>query len=549
MDSSRKTYIKNSLFMLLFFDFLLSIFAPLEFYITNKAYFFFSGIEMIPFAILLFIAVMVAGAILIFLLSKTDLKISTLLTCTVTGIVFALYIIGNFMVVDYGAMDGLVPRWERFQKEGILQSAVFIIIPLVSLVVSLIIKNKEKVLKAYGGLSVCLLLVLILTLVSILITTGLKKDPEYIVTADHEFELSKDQNVIVFIIDTYDSKIFDDMLMEDHDKYADLLKDFTYYPDTTSMFAATELALPQIITGVSYHNEVPYGEYLKKAFYDSKMLEYLRANDYSTGIYTCCRMPQDEMALQFENVRYMERTVSSHRRLAGYMYKFLGFRYMPQPLKKYFWFYPDEMRSELESTKDDSVEVFYDNNYLFDSKIDDMSYMHEGKVFRLYHIDGVHAPFSISSDFSPSSTETSIEEEGRGIMYVVDHLLGSLKEKGIYDNSAIVIMADHGYFDERSNPLMLMKGIGEDHPFEVSDKMLSYEYLQDVMMSLCESNTSLEAVKQDKSEQAGRKYLYYAWNKDLKDYAYASTITEFDVKGNARDIDGYKKIREYHGEE
>ena len=119
MDSSRKTYIKNSVFMLLFFDFLLSIFAPLEFYITNKAYFFFSGIEMIPFSILLFLAVMVAGAILIFLLSKTDLKISTLLTCTVTGIVFALYIIGNFMVVDYGAMDGLRIPLERNSQSAI----------------------------------------------------------------------------------------------------------------------------------------------------------------------------------------------------------------------------------------------------------------------------------------------------------------------------------------------------------------------------------------------------------------------------------------------
>ena len=535
--------------MLLFFDSLLSVFAPLEFYITNKAYFFFSGIELIPFAMLLFLVVLIAGTVIIFTLSRFDLKVSTPLTCTGIGVIFALYIIGNFMVVDYGAMDGLIPRWERFRKEGILQVAVFVIIPLVSLIISLVIKNKEKVLKAFGGLSVCLLLVLVFTLVSILVTTGLKKDPEYIVTADHEFELSKEQNVIVFIIDTYDSKIFDDMLSEDYDKYASLLKDFTYYPDTTSMYAATELALPQIITGIPYYNETTYGEYLKKSFSDSKMLEYLRSNDYSTGIYTTCRMPQDEMALQFENVKYMERTVSSHRRLAGYMYKFLGFRYMPQPLKKYFWFYPDEMRSGLESTKDDSIEVFYDNNYLFDSKIKEMKDAHEGKAFRIYHIDGVHAPFSISSDFSPSSGETSIEEEGRGIMYVVDHLLNSLRENDLYENSAIVIMADHGYFDKRSNPLMLIKGVGEDHLFEVSDKMISYSYLQDIIISLCESKTSADAVKEDKSEQNGRKYLYYAWNKDLKDYAYASTITEFDVNGHARDIDDYKMIREYHGDE
>ena len=134
-------------------------------------------------------------------------------------------------------------------------------------------------------------------------------------------------------------------------------------------------------------------------------------------------------------------------------------------------------------------------------------------------------------------------------MYVVDHLLNSLKENNIYENSAIVIMADHGYYDKRSNPLMLIKGVGEEHPFEVSDKMISYDYLQDIVISLCESKPSADAVKEDKSEQNGRKYLYYAWNKDLKDYAYASTITEFDVNGHARDIDDYKMIREYHGDE
>jgi hypothetical protein len=549
MDQSKKSFIKHGICMVLFFDILVSIFAPIEFYITNKAYFFFSGKELLPFAFILFFVFLASGGIFVFLLSFVNRKISTPIIGILMGITTALYIIGNFMVVNYGAMDGLIPRWERFKKEGIIQTSTAVAIPIIFLLISVIVKNKEKVLKIFATLALCLTGVLLFTLVSICITTGIDKDPEYIITRKGEFDLSKDQNVIVFIIDTYDSVLFDDMFRDDHDKYAEMLSDFTYYPDTSSMYAATELAIPHIITGISYHNEQTYGDYLKYAFNNSKLLDHLSANKYSTGLFTICRMPQEESSLRFDNVQYIKRTVSSHRRLEGYMYKFLGFRYMPQPLKKYFWFYPDEMRSNIESSVDESVVLYGDNNYDFDSSLDGINTSNEKKTFRLYHIDGVHPPFSISADFSPSGSVTSIEEEACGIMYVVDHLLTLLKQNNVYDNSAIVIMADHGYFDERSNPLFMIKGVNESHPLEVSDKPLSYEYLQDVLINLCDGMDAKSAVMSDMSETNGRHYYFYSWNKDMKDYAYANTITEYIIPSNVRDTDSYEEINVYEDPE
>lgn len=53
--------------------------------------------------------------------------------------------------------------------------------------------------------------------------------------------------------------------------------------------------------------------------------------------------------------------------------------------------------------------------------------------------------------------------------------LQKLKEAGVYDNSVIIVMADHGtngeYYLEpmgRQNPILFVKGIGEQHAFEVS---------------------------------------------------------------------------------
>ena len=53
-----------------------------------------------------------------------------------------------------------------------------------------------------------------------------------------------------------------------------------------------------------------------------------------------------------------------------------------------------------------------------------------------------------------------------------------LKEKGVYDNSIIIVLADHGYIegrdDGRQNPILYIKGLNEHHKMITSPSLTSH---------------------------------------------------------------------------
>ena len=113
-----------------------------------------------------------------------------------------------------------------------------------------------------------------------------------------------------------------------------------------------------------------------------------------------------------------------------------------------------------------------------------------------------------------------------------------MKQLGIYENSIIVIMADHGYYDLRSNPLFLVKGMNEMHEFRVDDTPISFFDLQNAFSELLDGKTADEIFERENSE---RVRLYYSYEKfrtmDLD--SYSVPIKEYEVHGHARNIQKY----------
>ena len=78
-------------------------------------------------------------------------------------------------------------------------------------------------------------------------------------------------------------------------------------------------------------------------------------------------------------------------------------------------------------------------------------------------------------------------------MTIIEAYLNKLKEANVYENSSIIILADHGYTEEgetilgRENPLLLIKGKEENHnTMEVSNQPISYDDLQEAYQRLLE---------------------------------------------------------------
>ena len=122
-------------------------------------------------------------------------------------------------------------------------------------------------------------------------------------------------------------------------------------------------------------------------------------------------------------------------------------------------------------------------------------------------------------------------------MTAVHYYLEDLKKAGAYDNSVILVMADHGFPDgnennARHNPMFLVKGTDEHHPFSVSDKAMSYAYLPDIYKALLDGKTGEDIYPFETYESIRRRYLWHDYNKP-------EYIVEYELNGKtAEEKDG-----------
>ena len=128
------------------------------------------------------------------------------------------------------------------------------------------------------------------------------------------------------------------------------------------------------------------------------------------------------------------------------------------------------------------------------------------------------------------SSEGTYEKNIEAAMTITDTYLKKLKASNVYDNSAIIIMADHGYHYDNSehwgrhNPLFMVKGVREKHPLTISDVPLSYDDLQEIYASLLDGKDS-EHITHWKAGDKRRRYFMH--------FVKSSTFTECVVEGFA----------------
>ena len=148
-------------------------------------------------------------------------------------------------------------------------------------------------------------------------------------------------------------------------------------------------------------------------------------------------------------------------------------------------------------------------------------------------------PFHFDKDVNEISTDDgSYSQNVQASITIVHNYLEKLKEAGIFDNSAIIVLADHGYRDEdeidalvgRSNPLLLIKGFHEKHGMETSDLPIAHEDFQDMYQKLLAGNASDQLFDLSEGQQRTRRFLAFNFNTP-------ELMWEFATKGRAGDFE------------
>lgn len=134
------------------------------------------------------------------------------------GMVFASYIQGNFLPTSFGKMDGEAVDWNAFKTEGILSVILWGIVVIGSMLL-LYFWGFQKSIKCCKIIMVCVLMVQGITLTTLCLTTdGLKSKDCAAFSDKNEFVYSSDKNIIVLVLDMFDSQVFQTICEDDENE-------------------------------------------------------------------------------------------------------------------------------------------------------------------------------------------------------------------------------------------------------------------------------------------------------------------------------------------
>ena len=530
------------------FCYMLFLYEPLMLYLNNISDFWFGISLMFETTSLLFLiifAIMVAVFNIIYFLNKDKSKKIFKICAVIMFIVFLCsYIQGNFLVGNLPVLDGTKIVWSHYKFDWVISITLWAVV-IGGTIFAIKKLTLNKIIKYSGFVSLAIIVMLSLTLITSSLTTNESFEKAFspIVTYKNIDNYSKDKNLIIFLLDSADSTTFMERLKKD-DAFKDMLNDFTYYPDTMSGHAYTRESIPLILTGQFYLNDTPIVEWSTESYKNSKFFDLLEKNDYELDIYSHMLLYYDSSASRIANVsNNINSLKTSINKLKFYKQeiKYIMFKYLPATLKKYSKV--ENMNFEpriIANTESGSTDVsFNPDNYEMIKRIrNDKVEVVDNKIFKFIHLHGAHVPWLYDKNYKKIDNAT-YDDAVDSSLTVTKEYLNMLKENGVYDNSAIIIMADHGFKTEttgelRHNPIFFVKGMKEKHnSMQISDKSISYVDLEDLYKDLLEGKQTKD-VFTNIPKNRERRYLHYtAAKRDI--------MTEYIATGKAQDKDKMKK--------
>ncbi|MBR5712410.1 MAG: sulfatase-like hydrolase/transferase [Lachnospiraceae bacterium] len=394
--------------------------------------------------------------------------------------------------------------------------------------------------------------------------------------------LSKESNIMLFVVDRLDGDWFDRTLAA-YPELNETLDGFTLYRDNVSRYSVTFPSVPHMLTGRAF-NDQSWEDFLSDAWSGTNLLSRLSDNGYSVNL---C-MDSNTTYLSANAVsRYADNIVSptdedvekgelysinyigkdgvipiflrySLAKLMPYYYKSLFLIGVgTNPAEEFVVFTENHPERQPNPTSTSSDLAYY--NYLTKVGISTNS---TKKVFTFVHLDGPHDPddsvAALVHDKGAAAPDLTIAT-ARGSFEIIGEVIRQLKETGVYDNTTIIIVGDHGrkpeymYFtgllDDKTVPILtalLIKPANAAHaPLTIDNTSpTSNEYIPATILQYAGIDSNEYGISvQDLVEQGlhpDRLLGFLHFNGFFNSQPVAF---EYKISGPARDIASWTCIR------
>ena len=147
----------------------------------------------------------------------------------------------------------------------------------------------EKMMHAVKWTACALTLMQLACIISLVVSNAGDKAIKSKTTTDYFstdgiYKAASDENIMIFVLDTYDIDYLHEVLQE-HPDFLEPLKGFTYFPDTVSQFSRTFPSIPYMLTNELYFYEKPYVEYCDEAYIKCDFWDKVHNNGYELYFY------------------------------------------------------------------------------------------------------------------------------------------------------------------------------------------------------------------------------------------------------------------------
>ncbi|MDO5445395.1 MAG: hypothetical protein Q4F31_07235 [Eubacteriales bacterium] len=430
-------------------------------------------------------------------------------------------------------------------KVVIFNLMIWIVIVSTTIVISCF--DKQKVTKYYTLVSGAILLIELVGFISCIPNLSENDfNKEGYFSSDGEYELSRDNNVVYFIVDACSGEIVESTL----NKYPDLFdgfEGFTYYPDMISKYSRTYPSIIYLLTNQQCWFDKPFVQFAEEAQENGILLPELNKAGVDIRLYTePLFLGRPSIGIVDNYSTYSGKSLEIIRPwvLIKQMMHISLYKCMPYLIKNYFEYnvpimnylvkaYPSDVAIQFDDV------LFYENLKNKGLKVND----EYSSAFRFYHLSGVHDGTEMTKDFV---YDESAEKEDTlfADFEILRHYIEQMKILGIFDQSTIIITADHGnsfeseqlMISEPATCLLMYKPAKTPASEEVvvSDTAMSHDNIIATVLdsfSLDYSSVGKTISEVQESDNSLRTYYYSALREDKKGEV---GLREYKVEGDSR---------------
>ena len=416
---------------------------------------------------------------------------SELLLLALLGILISSYIQMLFLNGNMVQITGGAARYSLLTITNIANLFIWVGIALVPLGLWLILRKRKIGLKLDKAILFSSILIsgmqiagLISTAASTELPLGIDEDIQKYVSFDQAARFNPENNIIVFILDRLSVNQMK-VVLEEYPEVYDQLDGFVFYKNNISGFNGTFPSVTTMLTQHHYREEQTFDEYWEEAWAQHIPIDTLRDNGFTTNLYLDRPTTYGSLSRildRTDNLRDEVDITPNHRGLLTISVRLSFGRFMPYFLKDFFL-------SEINPDFGNSLFTFEESEYHFwwdpavgvhsDLMLNDFidsnefSADSESKVFSVMHLNCSHIDLDAENGYHINPNSGTIERGGnatestRACFEILNKYFSKMKEIGVYENSTIILIADHGWTPLWTSSL-LIKHPGATGPLQIN---------------------------------------------------------------------------------